>query len=353
LQDQLSAHRSQLDEKERQINELKQQVIEQLEDELAVIRLELQDRTAGLQSARSTIEQLENDLAERTAQLEQARTQERPFDLAEYNRPPPDVTQYQGIQLHPDVAHHSSVSVQPDLMPQYNFQGEEPEQVQFFHMPSDQQAADGGEGWNDAAWGDADDWFAGVQPGNQLEQHQQLPELFQQHQPQQFVADPLLQEAVPVQQQQEIPAAASHEDVYSLREQLQANEAELTSLRGSLADKAEECSRLENELSQLEIDSNHLKQLLNAKEDECSGLKSNLAELKADQDLAKSTYSEAMDSLRSKHHEEIDTLRSEAKRTNEDKEALEAELEISTQECTDLKENLAKVKIISVYHIYF
>ena len=33
-----------------------------------------------------------------------------------------DVTQYQGVQLHPDVAHHPSASVQPDLMPQNNFQ---------------------------------------------------------------------------------------------------------------------------------------------------------------------------------------------------------------------------------------
>ena len=146
------------------------------------------------------------------------------------------------------------------------------------------------------------------------------------------------------QQQPEMGAAVvSQEELGSLRQQLQANEAELSSLRSNLADKAEECSRLEAELGQLKADSDHLRQLLSAKEAECSGLQSSLSHVKADQDLASSTYTETVDNLRRQHREEIETLRSEATRTSQDKEAVEAELQISEQECLDLKENLAKV----------
>jgi hypothetical protein len=45
--------------------------------------------------------------------------------LAEISRPPPDVTQYQGVQLHPDIAHHPAGSVQPDLMPHYTVKADE------------------------------------------------------------------------------------------------------------------------------------------------------------------------------------------------------------------------------------
>lgn len=353
LQDQVSVHRHQLDVKEREISQLKEQVIEQLEDELAEIRQDLQ-------SARNRIEQLEGDLAERNSQLEQARAEERPHDLAEFSQPPPDVTQYQGVQLHPDVAqyqggqlhpdvaHYPSASFQPDLMPHYNFQGgQEPEQMQVFQMfPADQPQV--GDGWNDAGW--ADDWFAGVHPGNMVPEQQQLPELFQQNQPQpHFVNEPPLQAAEQQYQQPEqvAPSAADPsvdiEELNSLRIQLQVNEGELVTLRDSLAGKTAECSTFENDLQELRSDFDHLKLQLEAKEEESSSLRSNLAQLKADQDLANSTYSQAMDSLRSQLHQEIDSLRSEARRTAEDKEALEAELQISEQECNGLKESLAQV----------
>jgi chromosome segregation ATPase len=332
----------------------------------------LQEQTADLGSARNRIDQLEAELAERNAQLQQIRAEERPFDLAEFNRPPPDVTQYQGVPQHPDVAHHPTASVQPDIMPQYTFQGN-PEQEQeqqnlpgndipFYQMfpePQGAAAAEGGDGWNDAGWGDPDDWFAGVQPGNQPEQQQQqLPELFQQHNQQQqqhqFVEEPL-QQAVShewrdqeqEQQQQQHVETVSVLDYNSLREQLNVKEGELVSFRDSLAQKNEECSRLENDLVQLRSDSEHLKQMLNVKEEECSGLKSNLAQLKADQDLVSSSYAHSMEELRSHHSNEIETVRSEAKRIGQDKEALEAELEISEQECSNLKSSLAQVIIFA------
>lgn len=367
LQEQVSMHRSQLDAKEKEISSLKEQVIEQLEDELSGIRQELQDRSEDLVSARIRIEQLESELADRNSQLEQLRAEERPLDVADFNRPPPDVTQYQGVPLHPDVAHHSTASVQPDIMPQYTFQGEAEQEhgsaghdIPFYQMMPDQQGAQGGgaDGWNDAGWGEPDDWFAGVQQpsgDNQLaEQHQQqqqqLPELFQQHQhPEIFqqqqagAADWFHQHHE--QQQVDTPATAavSVEEMNSLREQLNANAGELNTLRDSLAHKSEECSRLEQDLSQLKNDSEYLKQMLGVKEEECSGLKSNLAQIKADLDLAQSTYSQSVEGLRVQHSQEIETLQNESRTIGQDKEALEAELQISEQECKELKEKLVQV----------
>jgi hypothetical protein len=72
-----------------------------------------------------------------------------------------------------------------------------------------------------------------------------------------------------------------------------------------------------------------------------------LAQLKADQDLASSSYAHSMEELRSQHSNEIETVRSEAKRIGQDKEALEAELEISEQECSNLKSSLAQVIIFA------
>ena len=143
----MSAHRSQLDDKERMINTLKEQVIDQLEDQLTLLRQELQARAQDLDSAQTRIEQLESELSERNQQLEQMRNnedeqqqQQQPLDLADFNRPPPDVTQYQGVPLHPDVAHHSTVSAQPDIMPSYSFQGEDQlnaagNDIPFYQMP--------------------------------------------------------------------------------------------------------------------------------------------------------------------------------------------------------------------------
>ncbi len=129
------------------INTLKEQVIDQLEEQLTLLRQELQVRAQDLNSAHDRIVQLESELTERNEQLDQLRNnedqqQQQPLDLADFNRPPPDVTQYQGVPLHPDVAHHSTVSAQPDIMPSYSFQDEDQQElntaehdIPFYQMP--------------------------------------------------------------------------------------------------------------------------------------------------------------------------------------------------------------------------
>ena len=100
---------------------------------------------------------------------------------------------------------------------------------------------------------------------------------------------------------------------------------------------------LEQDLSQLKSDSEYLKQALAVKEDECSGLKSNLSQFKVDYELAQSTYSEKVEGLRAQQSQTVQALKHEARIVGQDKEALEAELQISEQECQELKESIAQV----------
>jgi hypothetical protein len=74
-----------------------------------------------------------------------------------------------------------------------------------------QEGAAGGDGWNDAGWGEAEDWFAGVQqPDQQPQEH--------------FVEEPQLQEAAAQDQvrhqQQEQDLRAHQEELAALRDQV-------------------------------------------------------------------------------------------------------------------------------------
>jgi predicted nucleic acid-binding Zn-ribbon protein len=120
----------------------------------------------------------------------------------------------------------------------------------------------------------------------------------------------------------------------------------MASLRAAVADKTGECSRLEQDLEQLRVNSEHLEQLLRSKEEECQNLGSRLSQLQADQDLASSSYAQSMADLRSQHGREVEDLRDEARKVGEAKEAAESELEISEQECAELKSKLDQVRLL-------
>ena len=269
---------------------------QELDRELDALRHQLNDK-------QSEVDNLRQELARAAQQPmiggEQMQQQIPPMqhqvlhDLAEVNRPPPDVTN-QGLLQHPDVANHEvggSAAHPPDLMPTYQQHSEEaiiqPQQQpsqshQLNNMfdlvhgnQSNYSAFDQpqlGFQANDGA--DPASWFDNLQPvGNEAVAQEEIVAPIQHvdqnvlyHQPAQNPDETsnLRQEKSDLEAR--INNLVQERD--SLVEQLQDHQSQNISLQTQVTEIDQLCNRLKTESNEIQEERNRLQGQLNIKEEE-------------------------------------------------------------------------------------